>query len=107
VLTAIMMAAAVQAVATDEFPKQAYVMVQCVAGPNETVSDCRVLEVSHPGQGLEDAAIAMVRRGRIGQSNGVAVGQTFRIRIAFRLADEDDETPPPKSIGGEATPSSN
>ncbi|MGH7018501.1 MAG: energy transducer TonB [Brevundimonas sp.] len=92
-----MMAIAVlQATAPDDdFPRGAYVMVQCVAGPNNSVNDCRAIEVSHPGQGFERTAMAVVRRGQIGQSQGVAVGQAFRIKINFRLDDGSDEPAPP------------
>jgi hypothetical protein len=77
-------------------------VLQCIAGPNETVSDCRVVEVSHPGQGLEGAAISRMRLGHIGQRNGVGEGQTFRIRVAFRLADENDDLTRPQSTEGVA-----
>lgn len=101
-LTAMLMAAVLQANAVEDFPEGAYVVVQCVAGRNETVSDCHALEVSHPGQGLEDAAIAMVRRARMGQRNGVTVGRAFRIRIVFRLADDGDDLAPPRMSSDEA-----
>lgn len=90
----------------DDIPREAYVMVQCVAGPNNSVTDCRALEVSHPGQGLESAAIEMVRRAPVAQRNGVAVGQAFRIKINFRLDDGRDPAPTPKT-NAEAHPNSN
>lgn len=67
-------------------------MAQCVAGLSNSVADCRTLEVSHPGQGLENAALAVVRRGQIGQRNGVAVGQAFRIKLNCL----DDASEPPR-----------
>lgn len=91
----------------DDLLSGAYVMVQCVAGPNNSVSDCRALEVSHPGQGLESPAIAVVRRGQIGQRNGVAVGQAFRIKINFRLDDGGDQPAPPPQSHAETRPNSN
>lgn len=77
---------ALQAQTADEFPKNAYVTVQCVAGRNEIPQDCHAVEVSHPGQGMEDAAIAIMRRGRVGERQGVRVGQAYRIKVNFRLA---------------------
>jgi len=97
-LTALLAIAVLQADAlNDDVPREAYVMVQCVAGPNNSVTDCRTLEVSHPGQGLENAALAVVRRGQIGQRNGVDVGQAFRIKINFRLDDEIEPALAPKN----------
>ncbi|MNH53321.1 hypothetical protein D3C73_50090 [compost metagenome] len=97
-LTALLAIAVLQADAlNDDVPREAYVMVQCVAGPNNSVTDCRTLEVSLPGQGLENAALAVVRRGQIGQRNGVDVGQAFRIKINFRLDDEIEPALAPKN----------
>ncbi|MNS57970.1 hypothetical protein D3C72_908750 [compost metagenome] len=77
-------------------------MAQCVAGLSNSVADRRTLEVSHPGQGLENAALAVVRRGQIGQRNGVAVGQAFRIKLNC-LDDASEPAPTPKN-NVEATP---
>jgi hypothetical protein len=43
-----------------------------------------------------------MRLGHIGQRNGVGEGQTFRIRVAFRLADENDDLTRPQSTEGVA-----
>ena len=91
----------------EDFPRGAFVTVQCVAGPNNAVRDCRALEVSHPGQGFESAAIAAVSRGRIGQRQGVAVGQAFRIKINFRLDDGGAPPAPPPPSDAEAQPNAN
>ena len=106
-LTALLAIAILQAdKLNDEVPREAYVMVQCVAGPNNSVTGCRALEVSHPGQGLESAAIEMVRRAPVAQRNGVAAGQAFRIKINFRLDDGRDPAPTPKT-NAKAHPNSN
>lgn len=104
-LTALLAIAILQAEKlNDDVPREAYVMVQCVAGPNNSVTGCRALEVSHPGQGLESAAIEMVRRAPVAQRNGVAVGQAFRIKINFRLDDGGDQPAPPPRNSPEAPP---
>ncbi|ADL02149.1 pancreas specific transcription factor, 1a-like protein [Brevundimonas subvibrioides ATCC 15264] len=99
VLAALVLMAAWQAAPPGEFPAAAHVVVQCVAGPNRTPTACRAVEVSHPGQGLEGAALSMVRRGQRREHNGVAEGQTFQVRIVFRLAEEGAPTGPAQSTG--------
>ncbi|AQR62726.1 energy transducer TonB [Brevundimonas sp. LM2] len=105
-LTAVLLIAALQANTPDEFPKKAHVVVECVAGPDGTASGCRAVEVSHPGQGLEGAALSAVRHGHVQERNGVPDGQTFRVRIAFRMAGEGDNLGPPQSSGDRARNSS-
>lgn len=66
----------------------AYVTVQCVAGPNEVPQNCQVIDSTHPGQGFEPAAISVMQRGRVGQRQGVRVGQAYRVKVRFRLAQD-------------------
>lgn len=63
----------------------AYVTVQCVAGPNEVPQNCQVIDSTHPGQGFEPAAISVMQRGRVGQRQGVRVGQAYRVKVKFKL----------------------
>lgn len=70
----------------------AYVTVQCVAGPNEVPQNCQVIDSTHPGQGFEPAAISVMQRGRVGQRQGVRVGQAYRVKVKFRL-DQGSATP--------------
>lgn len=66
----------------------AYVTVQCVAGPNEVPQNCQVIDSTHPGQGFEPAAISVMQRGRVGQRQGVRVGQAYRVKVKFTLDHE-------------------
>lgn len=66
----------------------AYVTVQCVAGPNEVPQNCQVIDSTHPGQGFEPAAISVMQRGRVGRQQGMRVGQAYRVKVKFRLAHE-------------------
>lgn len=70
-------------------PTDAYVTVQCVAGPNEVPQNCQVIESTHPDQGFEPAAISVMQRGRVGQRQGVRVGQAYRVKVKFKLDQED------------------
>lgn len=67
---------------------EAYVTVQCVAGPNEVPQNCQVIDSTHPGQGFEPAAISVMQRGRVGQRQGVRVGQAYRVKVKFKLDHE-------------------
>ena len=106
-LIATLLAGVLQTNAPDGFPKQAHVQLECIAGPNETSSNCRTVEVSHPGQGLEQAALAAVRLGLVRERSGVSLGQAFRVRIVFRLADEGDDLAPQQPSSAEARPDAN
>jgi hypothetical protein len=79
---------ALQQVASGEMPEDAYVTVQCVAGPNEIPQNCQVVGSTHPGQGFEPAAISVMQRGRVGQRQGLRVGQAYRVKVKFKLDQE-------------------
>lgn len=106
-LIATLLAGVLQTNTPEVFPKQSYVQLECIAGPNETSSNCRAVEVSHPGQGLEGAALAAVRRGLVRERSGVPLGQAFRVRIVFRLADEGDDLASQQPGSAEARPDAN
>lgn len=88
VMIALAMSLAMQQVVSGEMPENAYVTVQCVAGRNEVPQNCQVIESTHPDQGFEPAAISVMQRGRVGQRQGVRVGQAYRVKVKFRLAQE-------------------
>jgi hypothetical protein len=84
-MIALAMLFALQQVASDVPTPDAYVTVQCVAGPNDVPQNCQVIDSTHPDQGFEPAAISVMQRGRVGQRQGVRVGQAYRVKVKFKL----------------------
>lgn len=87
-MVAFALALLIQTEAAGGSTTDAYVTVQCVAGPNEVPQNCQVIDSTHPGQGFEPAAISVMQRGRVGQRQNVRVGQAYRIKVKFKLAQE-------------------
>lgn len=104
-MIALAMSLAMQQVVSGERPEDAYVTVQCVAGPNDVPQNCRVVGSTHPGQGFEPAAISVMQRGRVGQRQGVRVGQAYRVKVKFKL-DQEGAARSPTSSDPERAPAS-
>ena len=60
-------------------------VVECSVGRCGAVSNCRVVETTHPGREMEGAAIQSVQRGRLAPQPGVKEGDKFRVTVNLRV----------------------
>lgn len=68
---------------------QGWATVRCTGRADGSVSDCRVIAESHPGQGFGEAAVRTVSRGKLNARTvgGVAEDATFNVTVRFALED--------------------
>jgi len=66
-------------------PNDGRAVVECSVGRRGAVTNCRVVETTHPGPEMERAALQSVQRGRLAPQPGVKEGDKFRVTVRFHV----------------------